>query len=244
MTKKISLILAIFILSACNGENNQVKDLPVPTNENDKLSYVIGYGLGTQMGSDSINPNYDYLLLGIKKGIIRDTSFMSQIEMDMALMNWRDARATKKRYDDSIMLAQNAIENAKFLEENKKNPNVKVTASGMQYEVLQEGSGENPKLDELVTVHVIGKLLNGKEFDNTYSRGQPYTMPVQGSLKGWAEALQMMKPGGKMRIYLPPHLGLGERGGPDIPPGALLIFDIELVSIDGKAPQIQQQQIR
>lgn len=237
-------MFAIFLLSSCNGKNNEIKDLPVPTSENDKLSYVIGYGLGTQMGSDSINPNFDYILLGIKKGMMRDTTFMNQIEMDMTLMNWRDARAAKKRYDDSLTIAKNAMENAKFLEENKKKPNIKVTASGMQYEVLQEGSGANPKPDELVTFHVIGKLLNGQEFDNTYTRGQPYTMPVQGSLPGWGEALQLMKPGGKMRIYLPPNLGLGERGGPGIPPGALLIFDIELVSINGKAPQIQQQQVR
>ncbi len=240
----ISLSFAVLILSSCNGENSAVKDLPVPTNENDKLSYIIGFGLGSQMGFDSINPNYDYLLLGIQKGLIKDTSFINQAEMDMALMNWRDAKAAKKRYDDSLTMAMNVTENKKFFEENLKKSGVKATASGMQYEVLKEGSGSSPVDDDLVTFHVVGKLLNGKEFDNTYTRGQPYTMPVNSSLKGWTEALKMMKPGSKYRVYLPPELGLGDRGGPDIPAGSLLIFEMELVSIDGKAPQIQQQQMR
>jgi FKBP-type peptidyl-prolyl cis-trans isomerase len=119
---------------------------------------------------------------------------------------------------------------AKFLAANGKKPDVVTTASGLQYKVLAPGSGDSPKATDEVTVNYRGKLLDGSEFDSSYARGQPATFPVNRVIPGWTEALQLMKPGGKYQLFVPPQLAYDLRARPGIPPGSMLIFDVELVS--------------
>jgi FKBP-type peptidyl-prolyl cis-trans isomerase len=119
---------------------------------------------------------------------------------------------------------------AKFLAENGKKPDVVTTASGLQYKVLTAGSGDSPKATDEVTVQYRGKLLDGSEFDSSYSRGQPATFQVNRVIPGWTEALQLMKPGAKYQLFVPPQLAYDLRARPGIPPGSMLIFDVELVS--------------
>ena len=124
-------------------------------------------------------------------------------------------------------------EGKQFLAENGKKANIKTTASGLQYEVITSGTGATPKLTDKVTTHYKGTLINGKQFDSSYDRGEPATFPVNGVIKGWTEALQLMKEGDKWRLYIPYDLAYGERGaGKDIPPFATLIFDIELIKVN------------
>jgi len=125
----------------------------------------------------------------------------------------------------------------KFLEENAKKEGVEVTASGLQYKVLQSGSGtEKPTRSDTVTVHYKGTLINGKEFDSSYSRGQPASFGVSQVISGWTEALQLMTPGDIFELYIPSNLAYGPRGaGRDIGPNATLVFKVELISIAGKA---------
>jgi len=124
-------------------------------------------------------------------------------------------------------------EGRKFLAENGKKPGVITTASGLQYEVLTAGTGETPKLTDKVTTHYKGTLINGKQFDSSYDRGEPATFPVSGVIKGWTEALQLMKVGDKWKLYIPYDLAYGERGaGRDIPPYSTLIFEIELLKVN------------
>lgn len=124
-------------------------------------------------------------------------------------------------------------EGKKFLADNAKKAGVKTTASGLQYEVINSGEGATPKLTDQVTTHYRGTLINGKQFDSSYDRGEPATFPVNGVIKGWTEALQMMKEGDKWRLYIPYNLAYGERGaGQDIPPYSTLIFDIELLKVN------------
>lgn len=124
-------------------------------------------------------------------------------------------------------------EGKKFLADNAKKAGVKTTASGLQYEVINSGGGATPKLTDQVTTHYRGTLINGKQFDSSYDRGEPATFPVNGVIKGWTEALQMMKEGDKWRLYIPYNLAYGERGaGQDIPPYSTLIFDIELLKVN------------
>ena len=121
---------------------------------------------------------------------------------------------------------------AAFLAENKKREGVKTLASGLQYKVLREGKGSTPKATDSVITHYRGKLLDGTEFDSSYSRGKPATFPVKGVIAGWTEALQLMKEGDKWQLYIPADLAYGARGaGNDIPPNAVLIFDIELLKV-------------
>src|SRR5437667_9870592 len=127
---------------------------------------------------------------------------------------------------------KNKAEGAKFLEENKKKEGVKTTASGLQYKVVKDGSGAQPKATDTVTVNYRGTLINGTEFDSSYKRGQPATFPLNGVIKGWTEGLQLMKVGSKYQFFVPPNLAYGERSvGPDIAPNSTLIFEGELLGV-------------
>jgi FKBP-type peptidyl-prolyl cis-trans isomerase FklB len=118
----------------------------------------------------------------------------------------------------------------KFLEENGKKPGVVTTASGLQYKILEPGSGKNPGPTDEVTVNYRGTLIDGHEFDSSYKRGKPATFPLNGVIKGWTEGLQLVKPGGKIQLFIPSSLAYGDRG-----PMAhrTLIFDVELLSVGG-----------
>ena len=119
-----------------------------------------------------------------------------------------------------------------FLAENAKREEVTTTVSGLQYEVLSEGKGDSPKATDEVTVHYHGTLIDGSVFDSSVERGQPATFPVNGVIPGWIEALQLMKPGAKYKLFIPSDLAYGERGaGQKIGPNSTLIFEVELISI-------------
>jgi FKBP-type peptidyl-prolyl cis-trans isomerase len=122
----------------------------------------------------------------------------------------------------------------KFLEANKKRPGVKTTASGLQYEVITEGTGPKPTAADEVTVNYAGTLIDGTEFDNSYKRGQPISFNLGGVIKGWTEGLQLMPVGSKYKFYIPSELGYGLHGTGPIPGGSALIFEVELVGIKGK----------
>lgn len=131
------------------------------------------------------------------------------------------------------MSEENKIAGEKFLEENKSKDGVITLESGLQYKVLEEGSGKQPAATDSVTVHYRGSLIDGREFDSSYGRGQPATFPVNGVIAGWVEALQLMKEGGKWTLYIPSELGYGERGAPGAIPGnCALVFDVELITVN------------
>jgi len=132
-----------------------------------------------------------------------------------------------------------ADQNVAFLEENKSKDGVKVTESGLQYRVITEGAGASPTANDFVTVHYAGRLIDGQEFDSSYARGEPATFPAGRLIKGWTEALQMMKPGDKWELVIPSELAYGERGaGGVIPPNATLVFDVELLAVKTEAEAI------
>jgi FKBP-type peptidyl-prolyl cis-trans isomerase FklB len=126
---------------------------------------------------------------------------------------------------------KNKKEGEAFLAENKKKDGVKTLPSGLQYKVLAEGKGKTPKATDTVTVHYRGTLTDGTEFDSSYKRNQPASFPVNGVIKGWTEALQLMKEGSKWQLFIPASLAYGEPGRPGIPPNSVLIFDVELISV-------------
>ena len=145
----------------------------------------------------------------------------------MAEQNKVAAEQNKSKYTATLE------KGAKFLAENGKRPGVKTTASGLQYEVMKEGTGPMPKATDKVTTHYHGTLLNGQVFDSSVNRGQPIDFPVNGVIQGWQEALQMMKVGSKWKLFVPYQLAYGERGaGGDIGPHEALIFEVELIKIN------------
>ena len=227
-------ILLTFCSSSALAQNKKStpKEKQSKTNETNKtqmdsLSYGLGILLGQNLKQLEIE-NIDAATLSMAiddllKG--RDLK-MTPEQANMLVSNQMAAAAEKK--------AGPAIEEGrKFLAENGKKPGVITTASGLQYEVLTAGTGETPKLSDKVTTHYKGTLINGKQFDSSYVRGEPATFPVSGVIKGWTEALQLMKVGDKWKLYIPYDLAYGERGaGRDIPPYSTLIFEIELLKVN------------
>jgi FKBP-type peptidyl-prolyl cis-trans isomerase FklB len=202
--------------------------------EKSAASYSLGVSMGEQLkasgvGSDQVSPER------LGQGV-------------------RDALAGKAKLTDADRtnisnLVKNAHEQAgdvnhraaaKFLAENNKKPDIVTTASGLQYKVISPGSGESPKGSDEVVVNYRGSLLDGTEFDSSYKRGQPATFQVNRIIPGWTEALQLMKPGAKYQLFIPPQLAYDLRSPPPIPPGSMLIFDVELISVKAPAPASAQ----
>ena len=195
----------------------------------DSLSYSIGLQVADfykNQGVETINSNlvkqaYDDVY-GNKTLMI--TQEQANMTIQQKLQEYMD-RKTNAVKETSIQ----------FLEENKKRPGVITTASGLQYEIITEGTGAIPKSSDTVLAHYAGSLIDGKEFDNSYKRGQPLEIPVTGVIQGWVEALQLMPEGSKWKLFIPSELGYGDRGaGGAIPGGAALVFEIELVKILNK----------
>src|SRR5437868_8404766 len=219
----------IFIVAACSvalplfgqEKSPQLKD------QKDKVSYSIGLNIGFNLGRQNVQVNPDVLAAGIKDAIAGKTQLNAdQVKEVMATFE-KDMQQKQKAAGE-----KNASEGAKFLEENKKKEGVKTTASGLQYKAIKEGTGAQPKATDTVTVNYRGTLINGTEFDSSYKRGEPASFPLNGVIKGWTEALQLMKAGSKYQLFVPSDLAYGERSvSPEIGPNATLIFEVELLDV-------------
>ena len=198
----------------------------------DKVSYALGLGIGTQlkqMGAEELN--IDDFAQAIKDSIA-GTEQIKASEAQQIVQEFFQKQEEKARAKAAEAGKANKAEGEKFLAENAKKDGVNVTASGLQYEVITEGTGKTPKATDSVECHYEGRLLDGTIFDSSYQRGQTATFPLGGVIAGWTEGLQLMKEGGKNRFYIPFNLAYGEAGAAGaIPPYATLIFDVELVSV-------------
>lgn len=192
----------------------------------DQLSYAWGMALGQQLRA-----------IGVEK--------IDFAEFDEAVHSAFEGKETKISPEEANQIIQNYLQELtekrtaqikavgeKFLEENKKKENVKVTASGLQYIVEKEGTGAQPTATDEVTVHYTGKLLDGTVFDSSVSRGEPATFPLNRVIPGWTEGVQLMKEGGKYLFFIPSELAYGPQGVPNaIPPHSTLIFEVELIKV-------------
>lgn len=209
-----------------------------PQTQTEKYSYIYGVNAGRTFRRQEITPDNAAFMRGFTDGLASDDKILfSDNEMNEIY------RATQKevrtRYEEKRKIAaeQNEKEGAAFLLANKSKPDVKTTASGLQYKIINPGSGESPKTNDNVTVQYRGTLINGTEFDSSYKSGRPAKFQVSGVIKGWTEALTMMKPGAKWQLFIPSNLAYGEQGqGQKIMPNATLLFDIELVAINPMPP--------
>jgi FKBP-type peptidyl-prolyl cis-trans isomerase FklB len=201
----------------------------------DKVSYFIGRNFGQQFGSQGIAIDLAALTEGIKSGMEGSKPKFSEQELMTAMQAFENMMQAKAQEEQKARMANAGKmkeEGIKFLAENGKKKGVTTTKSGLQYEVIKEGTGPKPVATDRVNVHYHGTLINGKVFDSSVERGMPITFGVQEVIKGWTEALQLMPTGSKWRIYLPSDIAYGEQGaGEDIGPGETLIFDVELIGI-------------
>lgn len=202
-------------------------------NTREKVSYCIGLETGKNLKQQFVDMDYQLLLKGFQDAINETAPQLKQEEIQSILMTLRQQIETQQKEFIDKVAQENKKEGENFLEANKKNKEISSTASGLQYKIIKEGSGNHPKLLDVVTVHYKGNLIDGKVFDSSYEREKPATFPVNRVIPGWSEALQLMKVGDQWQIFVPSYLAYGELGfGNEIGPNSLLIFEIELLSIE------------
>lgn len=202
--------------------------------EFDRLSYALGMSMGNNFKGTGIEKiNAAYFAAGVAAVYDGAKPLMTYDEAKKVINAFFASLQEKQQKEASRMAEVNAAAGADFLKKNAERPEVKTTASGLQYEVVVAGKGSHPKATDSVTVHYTGRLIDGTVFDSSIERGEPATFGVGQVIPGWVEALQMMVPGDKWRIYIPGNLAYGPQGaGGVIGPNSTLIFDVELISIN------------
>ena len=203
--------------------------------QKDKVSYAMGMNFGTGFRKQSIDIDPAILARGLKDALSNGKTLLTEDEA-RAILTQLQSDMRKKQQEAALQLGEaNKKEGLAFLEANKTKEGVVALPSGLQYKILQEGTGPKPTATDQVVCNYRGRLLDGTEFDSSYKRGQPATFPVTGVIKGWTEALQLMPVGSKWQLFVPAELAYADRGaGPQIGPNATLIFEVELVSIKAK----------
>lgn len=200
-------------------------DKKAPKGQN--LSYAYGMLIGTDLKSKGFtgeNINADELAKGLKDALDGKTEMEMSAAQSMVQQEFNKVQESSK--------SKSVEEGKKFLDANAKRKEVKTTASGLQYEVIQEGKGANPTLQDKVKVHYHGTLPNGTVFDSSVERKEPISFPLNGVIQGWQEGLQLMTVGSKYKLYIPANLGYGDRPAGKIPANSVLVFEVELLGIN------------
>lgn len=228
MMKKAPLFIfgAAIIAASCSTTSPTTPSSANLSNQNDSLSYAIGVSMGGVMkaqGLDSLDA--DLIALGIRE-LYSDTAVMTPEDADMY------TRVQLQKKQDEKDAAAKA-EGMEWLAENGAKEGVVTLPSGLQYKVMEEGTGASPDGNDQVTVHYRGTLLDGTQFDSSYDRGTPATFQLTQVIRGWTEGIPTMKEGGKTMFYIPSDLGYGNRAAPGgaIPANSTLIFEVELISV-------------
>ena len=232
MKLTVSIILGAVLacaLQAADAPDNGLKS------QTEKVSYSIGVNWGKMLKRDFSEVDLK-VLLGAIKDTMDGKPKLTEDETRQVMTTWQQELRGKQEAKNKEAGEKNKKEGAAFLEANKKKDGVKVTASGLQYKIIKEGTGPKPASSDTVSVHYRGRLLDDTEFDSSFKRNAPASFPVTGVIKGWIEALQLMPVGSQWELYIPSELAYGERGtGQNIGPNSVLIFTIDLLEI--KAPE-------
>ncbi len=239
------------LLTACNEPAQEAKAAPLNLeDEKTKVSYAIGMSAGSGMarnletleGSD-VEVDIDVLVRGFGEGI-KSEAQMDEPTLQKVMGDFRNKvnaamQAERKREQDELAkrAEENKTKSVAFLEENKKKEGFVTLESGLQYKVLVAGEGKSPTKKDRVKVHYKGTLVEGDQFDSSYDRGQPAQFGVTQVIKGWTEALQLMKEGAKWQLVIPPELAYGPTSRPKIPGNSVLLFDVELLEILEEKPK-------
>ena len=200
--------------------------------EKEKISYSIGLSIGTNFKQQKIEIEIDSFTQGIEDAVTGAKQKMTKDEIRQTMEAFQRKMQARVEKDRQAASSNNQVAGEKFLAQNKKRKNVITLVSGLQYEVVKKGTGKKPGLTDTVVTHYEGTLINGKVFDSSYKRGQPAEFPVNGVIRGWTEALQLMQQGAKWKLFVPSELAYGSRGaGNAIGPNETLIFEIELLEV-------------
>jgi FKBP-type peptidyl-prolyl cis-trans isomerase FklB len=219
------LIAGTALVATLNIHTAEPKPL---TSQREKASYGVGMNVGSRFKHDLIELDTEAFIRGIRDALAGTKPAVTEKEIEEAIGAM--TKEVEQKMSEQGEKSRKAGE--AFLAENKKNKDVKVTASGLQYQVLKEGTGPLPKETDQVKVHYHGTLIDGTVFDSSVERGEPITFGLNQVIKGWVEALQLMKVGSKWKLFIPSQLAYGESPQGKIPPHATLVFEVELLGIE------------
>ncbi len=213
------------------AEEAVAADVFQPATDLERISYVLGAQTGDSFRVNKIELDYGAFLKGLQDSIEGAEQPFTTTEKAEMMRDWQRVIRQRQMEEREMAASKNLEEAESFLEENKSAEGVKTTASGLQYMVIEAGEGDSPTTASTVSVHYRGELLDGSEFDNSRKRGAPAEFGVTGVIKGWTEALQLMSPGAKYKLWIHPDMAYGEQGRPSIPPNSLLVFEVELLEV-------------
>ncbi len=215
----VAISLCIATVGASAGE-------ATPKTDDEKFSYAIGYQIAESVKRQGMEVDVDSLIQAIRDDLTGTPLRISQPEMQAAVVAYQ-----QKKFEE--LSDKNQKAGKKYLAANKKKPGIVELPSGLQYRIVEEGSGEKPVSSDTVKVHYRGTLIDGTEFDSSYARGEPVTFQIANIINGWQQALILMSEGAKWQVFIPPALAYGSGGaGQNIGPNETLVFEIELVSIE------------
>jgi len=229
LTTSLLLLLVLIVMQCDTSSKVSIADLK--TNQ-DSVSYVIGVQMAQSLEPVRDDIDFDLIVNAMRSQMAGDSMQISQAEAQNIMREFSMKMRQRQQQERQEAGQANLEEGEKFLQENKSKEGVITTESGLQYIVLEEGDGPKPSATDKVTVNYRGTTLDGEEFDSSYSRGEPATFQVNGVIKGWTEALQLMSVGSKYKLFIPSNLAYGERGTRNIEPNSVLIFEVELLGIE------------
>jgi FKBP-type peptidyl-prolyl cis-trans isomerase FklB len=230
---RILMVLGVLAFAAVASAQDAAA--PAPTTQKEKLSYALGMNLGRQLKSQTIDVDPAAFAQGLRDILAGGKTALTEEEARAVLAAFQEEMRGKQAAAMAQASDKNLKEGEAFLAANKAKAGIVALPSGLQYKIVKEGTGPKPTLDDTVVCHYRGTLINGTEFDSSYKRNEPAKFPVKGVIKGWTEALQLMPVGSTWQLFVPASLAYGERGaGPQIGPNTMLIFEVELVSIQPK----------
>lgn len=210
---------------------------PSPLTNEELLSYIMGYQIGISLKHQPFKLRETLFLRGIQDASNGKQSIVDPKKAEEVITTYKQEITAKHETEMRALAAKNDAAATAFLTSNQKKLGIMTTQSGLQYQVIQEGSGQSPQATDTVTVHYRGTLMDGTEFDSSYARKEPMSIPVNAVIPGWTEALQKMKMRSKWKLFIPPKLAYGIKGSRGIPPNALLIFEVELLNIGIAKPK-------
>ncbi len=228
----IAIMLSLTAVVQLQAQDTPAEAPPKLETLTQRASYAIGSQIGGSMKQQGIEVDLKVVLRGMADALAGKELALSEEELEEAFTEFQKQMQAKQLETAKKATAENAKVGAAFLATNGKKDGVKTTESGLQYKVLKRGAGVTPKASSQVQVHYEGRLISGKIFDSSIKRGTPAEFPVNGVIKGWTEALQLMKEGDEWELYIPSTLGYGTRGaGADIGPNEPLIFRVNLLKV-------------
>jgi FKBP-type peptidyl-prolyl cis-trans isomerase len=258
LVKTMIVLAMIMAVLACTFEDHETvakesaetatAEVPDEFTDTDKISYCLGLDMGVRFSEMDIEVTPEVFLKGMEDGISGAAPVLSEEERQRVMNTFEDIimerqmeMMAEEEKQTAELAAKNKEEGDQFLVENKEKEGVITTESGLQYIVIEEGQGDKPGADDTVSIHYLGTLLDGTEFDSSYNRNQPATLALNGVIPGWTEGVQLMSPGAKYKFFMPSDLAYGPGGaGGDIGPDATLIFEVELIEVKSAGEDKQE----